>query len=98
MSFSSDIKTALSEASMSDCCALAECYGMLLFSRTFSADEISFSTENKESAEVFSKLMRRCFDCRIKITESGSYRKRYKAVISGDADKKRVLNFLNNYP
>lgn len=92
MSFSSDIKAALSEARMSDCCALAQCYGMLLFSRTFSADDISFSTENKETAEVFSKLMRRCFDCRIKISESGGERKRYKATISGEGDKKRVLN------
>lgn len=92
MSFSSDIKAALSEARMSDCCALAECYGMLLFSRTFSPDDISFSTENKESADVFAKLMRRCFDCRIIISQSGSARKRYKASIAGEADKKRVFN------
>lgn len=92
MSFSNDIKTALSKSRMSDCCALAECYGMLLFSRTFSPDDISFTTENSDAAEVFSKLMRRLFDCRIKISQSGNERKRYKAFISGDVDKKRVLN------
>ncbi len=92
MSFSSDIKAELCKTRMSYCCAFSECYGMLLFSRTSNENDISFSVECLPAAEEFSRLMRRCFDCRIKIESSGDTRKRYKAYISGEGDRERVLN------
>ena len=92
MSFSMDIKRVLSSVGPSDCCARAECYGMLLFSRTFKNGDVSVTTENAETAECFSRLMRRCFDCRVRITESGETRRRFKAEVTGEGDKKRVQN------
>ena len=51
MSFSSDVKQELAQVPvLSDCCAQARAYGMLLFGRMFSVSEISFATENENIA------------------------------------------------
>lgn len=43
------------------CCALAECYGILLFCNCFSADGIRIITESKEFAQRLPKLFRKAF-------------------------------------
>lgn len=96
MSFSSDIKTELTKIRMADCCSLAECYGMLLFSRSFTENEVSLSVSNLDTAKHFASLMHRCFDCRVVIAEKGKKRKIYKAYIKGEADKIRMLNTYKN--
>lgn len=92
MSFSSEIKAALCRSRTSDCCALAQCYGMMLFSRTFSSGEVSLVSESRETAAAFARLVRRAYDCRVVITEQGDTRKRYRAFVSGEQDTKRVIN------
>ena len=53
MSFSSDLKEELLRIEPENaCCQLAECYGLFLFGRGFSAKDISISTENKAVAEM----------------------------------------------
>jgi len=48
MSFSFNTKAELCRgAPVTDCCAAAECYGMLLYGNTFTAQEIRFVTGNK---------------------------------------------------
>ncbi len=92
MSFSSDIKTELTKIRTSDCCSLAQCYGMLLFSRSFSNKSVSLSVSNLSAAKCFSSLMHRSFDCRVVIEEKGEKRKIYKAYVKGEADRVRMLN------
>ena len=41
-----------------DCCAEAECYGALLFAKTFSASEIRVVTEHERFADRFCALVR----------------------------------------
>lgn len=44
------------------CCALAECFGILLFSNSFSADGIKIITESREFAHCLPKLFKKAFD------------------------------------
>ncbi len=43
------------------CCALAECFGILLFCNSFRSDGIRIITESREFARVLPKLFRRAF-------------------------------------
>ncbi|MBR4868542.1 MAG: DNA-binding protein WhiA [Clostridia bacterium] len=59
MSFSHRIKKEMCMVPMEqDCCAKAECYGMLLGSRTFQKKEIAFKSEHEEIARRFSGLLK----------------------------------------
>lgn len=63
MSFSSDVKQELAQVPvLSDCCAQARAYGMLLFGRMFSVSEISFVTENENIAKLYSDVIKELFD------------------------------------
>ncbi len=43
------------------CCALAECFGILLFCNSFHSDSIRIITESREFANVLPKLFRKAF-------------------------------------
>ena len=63
MSFSSDTKTEICRTAIGKkCCALAECYGILLYCNTFSGREIKIITENSAVVARLPKLFRRAFD------------------------------------
>ena len=52
MSFSSSVKTELADLGVErDCCLKAETYGLLLFSRSFTASEMLLQTENRAVAQ-----------------------------------------------
>lgn len=62
MSFSHDVKAELCRSLPSrKCCAVAECYGVLLFCNTFTGDEIKIITENDAFGARLSKIFRRAF-------------------------------------
>lgn len=44
------------------CCALAECFGILLFCNSFQDDGIKIITESREFAYILPKLFKRAFD------------------------------------
>lgn len=44
------------------CCALAECFGILLFCNSFAPDGIKIITESREFAYILPKLFKRAFD------------------------------------
>lgn len=44
------------------CCAVAECYGILLFCNTFSSEQIRIVTEHSDFAQRLPKLFRRSFN------------------------------------
>ena len=44
------------------CCALAECFGILLYCNSFTADTIRIITESRELAQNLPKLFKRAFD------------------------------------
>lgn len=43
------------------CCALAQCFGILLFCNSFSADGIKIITESREFAQLLPKLFKKAF-------------------------------------
>ena len=65
MSFSSEAKAELCRAAMQKkCCAVAEAYGILLYSNTFSPREIRIITGSTEFAERLPRLFKRAFGVR----------------------------------
>lgn len=44
------------------CCALAQCFGVLLFCNSFGADGVRIVTENREFAQSLPKLFRKAFN------------------------------------
>lgn len=44
------------------CCATAECFGILLFANSFTADNIRIITESREFAYILPKLFKKAFD------------------------------------
>ena len=62
MSFASDTKSELCRVRHEkDSCALAECYGALLFGHTFTSGEIRIVTANPDFAARINTLLRRSF-------------------------------------
>lgn len=62
VSFSSSAKTEICRnLPAKHCCALAECFGILLFCNTFSADNIRIITENRDFAQHLPKLFKKAF-------------------------------------
>lgn len=63
MSFSANVKTELCKANVSRrCCAVAECYGVLLTCNRFAPSGIRIVTEHADFAERLPRLFRRAFD------------------------------------
>ena len=62
MSFSAKAKAELCKAPISRrCCALAECYGIVLYCNTFRKEQLRIVTENADFAARLPKLFRRAF-------------------------------------
>ncbi len=43
------------------CCALAQCFGILLYCNTFTGDAVRIVTESRELGELLPKLFRKAF-------------------------------------
>ena len=62
VSFSANVKTELCRSfPQKRCCALAECFGILLFCNSFSYDAIRIITESKEFGQILPKLFKKAF-------------------------------------
>lgn len=73
MTFSSKVKDELLNVeAIKPCCILAECYGLLLFGRGFSAGEVYISTENKNVALRYKELVERFTENPCNVSESAS--------------------------
>lgn len=62
LSFSAGVKAELSKLiPQKKCCALAECFGVLLYCNTFTAEQVKIVTESRDFAVMLPKLFRRAF-------------------------------------
>lgn len=62
LSFSAGAKAEICrEFPQERCCALAECFGILLFCNSFTGDTIKIITESREFAKLLPKLFRKAF-------------------------------------
>ena len=92
MSFSSESKAEIIKSlNNKKCCALAACYGILLFSNTFSAREVRVITGNPELSKLLPKLFKRAFGFGFDtITEKSGVRGKQSFIIS-DQSKLSVI-------
>ena len=61
MSFCSELKNDLCFEKQADCCQVAECYGFMLFGRSFSFKNISLITENENISNRYIKFLKKNF-------------------------------------
>lgn len=63
LSFSASAKAEVCRVfPQKSCCALAECFGVLLFCNSFQNDNIKIITESREFAYILPKLFKKAFD------------------------------------
>ena len=92
MSFSSDLKTELTELIPSACCTKAEAFGMLIFGRSFSLSEISLMTEIQAVAEHYCTSIRDLTGVTPELvcSQAGNY----KISVPAKADRLKILEFF----
>ena len=91
MSFCSDVKNELLNFRPSPCCKSAYIYGFMLFGRSFSIKKISLQTGNENVAEGYRDAMFSVYKVRPKITAGGTVRPTYKAEVTSEADRLKIL-------
>lgn len=86
MSFSSDAKAELCQQKIDKkCCAVAECYGVLLYCSTFSAREIRIITASPEFAQRLPRLFKKAFSLGFDVLPKEDSGK--KSLVIKDRDK-----------
>ena len=68
ISFSANAKAEICKSMpQKQCCALAECFGVLLFCNSFSNDGIRIITESREFAQLLPKMFKKAFGLRFDV-------------------------------
>ncbi len=94
MSFSSDIKDELIKIeNMPDCCVHAMAYGMFLFGRSFSLNDISLMTDNENVATKYADIAKKACDIEATLSVSGAGK--YTVSFDGDDTRKSVLSVFS---
>ena len=63
VSFSASAKAEIARIPVhNQCCALAQCFGVLLYANSFSSEGIRIITESREFAYILPKLFKKAFD------------------------------------
>ncbi len=95
LSFSGSAKAEVcKEYPQSGCCALAECFGILLFCNSFSEDCIKIITESQDFARLLPKLFRKAFGLSFdSCPEDGSTGKQVFAIRSQEKITKIMESF-----
>ena len=95
MSFSADVKMELANYwPRSQCCRVAETYGLLLFCKFFSEKNIVFTTEIPEIAARFIKLLDRT--CKVKATFIKSDGKALTVTVEEANERKMLAERFNS--
>ena len=99
MSFSSEVKSELCRSNPVQrlCCALAECYGILLYCNTFSAREVRIITGSNSFAVRLPKLFKRAFDVELTEQRSGETAK-HSFVLTDPAGIRRIFEAYGYSP
>jgi len=98
MSFSSDVKTELCRAPINkSCCAVAECYGILLFCNTFASSGMKLITESHPFAKRLPKLFKKAFGFSFDIQPEDAERAGKLAFLITDTKKLDILFDIYGY-
>ena len=77
-----------------NCCALAECFGILLFCNSFRADGIRVITESREFAALLPKLFKKAFGVTFDTEPDGESAGK---LIFGITDKEKIHSIMSAY-
>lgn len=91
MSFCQTVKNDLIAVRSANCCKPALLYGFMLFGRSFSIKRISIQTANENIAKYYSELIHSLYGINVKITRGGTKVPTYKAEITSEADRLKIL-------
>ena len=95
VSFSGNAKAEICRAyPQKQCCALAECFGILLFCNSFSADGIRIITESREFAQVLPKLFKKAFGISFDVLPEGELTGK---MIFQITDKEKIHQIMTLY-
>ena len=93
MSFASEVKAEICRDKIErHCCAIAECYGILLFCRTFSPSEIRIQTANEDFARRLPKLFKKAFGISFDVLPDESKTGKFSFVLSDEEKLGTVFN------
>lgn len=92
MSFSSNLKNELCQIRPSGSQKLSECYGLLMYSRGFSFQNISILTENEEVALRYAKLLRAAVDVSTRSVHSGVRKELIAVSVPSAGDRAKILH------
>ncbi len=96
VSFSGKLKTELCKSKPTGCCRIALCYGLLLFSRSFSKADISIRTSSLDVATLYTSLLKLCFNAHAVISSGEGENAEYIVRVPGEADRNRIVNFYDS--
>lgn len=91
MSFCSEVKSELCAIKLQNCCNVAQCYGLFLFSKNFSYKEISHRTQQQCIAKLYSSMLKNNFAILTSIKLGGEKVKNYSVGINTPAECARVM-------
>ena len=74
------------------CCALAQCFGILLFCNSFRADGIKIITESREFSQVLPKLFKKAFSVSFDLLPEGEGKQ-----IFGISDPVKIRTIMDSY-
>ncbi len=94
-SFSLNLKSELCKIKPTGCCRIAECYGLLLFSRSFCKSDISLNTKSRETAECYASLLKLCFGAHTVMSENKNGTS-FTVTVTGEADRYKIVNFYDS--
>ncbi len=97
MSFLSDVKSELCKIEASTCCKIAECYGILLMGRSFSANNMTVTTESEDVVFRLSSLLTRCFGTVPDISVGGAKKDLFSVKIKSKAKREEILTSLGYF-
>ncbi len=99
MSFSSDTKNELCRVVPQRCCRKAECYGLLLFGRSFSPAAVSLTTESLAAARLAAQLAAEVTGAIMDVSTAPTGKKRSAACTvsaAGPEQAARVFGFFGH--
>ena len=91
MSFCSEVKSELCAIKLQNCCNVAQCYGMFLFSKSFSYKEISHRTQQQCIAKLYSSMLKNNFAVLTSIKLGGEKVKNYSIGVDTPDECARVM-------
>ena len=74
------------------CCALAQCFGILLFCNSFRADGIKIITESREFSQMLPKLFKKAFSMTFDLLPEGEGKQ-----IFGISDPEKIRTIMDSY-